>query len=133
MVIFQGKLYQASSYDLIPPDWTIGLSENGCTNDELALLWLVKVFDRYTKAHMIRVFRLLIMDGHGSHTTPDFNYFCSQYSIIVLYMPPHSSHLLQPLDISCFSPLKRIYGQKVEEGICLRINHTDKIEFLRIF
>lgn len=48
-------------------------------------------------------------------------------------MPPHSSHLLQPLDVGCFSPLKRAYGQKVEESIRLGINHTDKIEFLRMF
>ena len=24
-------------------------------------------------------------------------------------MPPHSSHLLQPLDVGCFAPLKHAY------------------------
>jgi hypothetical protein len=28
-------------------------------------------------------------------------------------MPPHSSHLLQPLDVGCFSPLKRAYGDEI--------------------
>ncbi|KAF1931470.1 uncharacterized protein M421DRAFT_418112, partial [Didymella exigua CBS 183.55] len=28
-------------------------------------------------------------------------------------MPPHLSHLLQPLDVACFSPLKRLYINKV--------------------
>ena len=135
MIIFQGKLHQASWYndELIPSNWTIGLSENGWTNDKLALFWLQEVFDKYTKARTVGAFRLLILDGHGSHATPDFDHFCSEHSIIVLCMPPHSSHLLQPLDVGCFSPLKKAYGRKVEESIRLGINHTDKIEFLRMF
>jgi hypothetical protein len=28
-------------------------------------------------------------------------------------MPPHSSHLLQPLDVGCFAPLKRAYGDEI--------------------
>jgi hypothetical protein len=48
-------------------------------------------------------------------------------------MPPHSSHLLQPLDVSCFSPLKRAYGQEVQKQMTLGINHIDKDEFLTIY
>jgi hypothetical protein len=29
-------------------------------------------------------------------------------------MPPHTSHLLQPLDVGVFGPLKRAYGKLVE-------------------
>jgi hypothetical protein len=47
-----------------------------------------------------------LLDGHGSHITPEFDQYCLAYSIIVLYMPPHSSRLLQPLDVGCFSVLK---------------------------
>ncbi|KAF1929550.1 uncharacterized protein M421DRAFT_123576 [Didymella exigua CBS 183.55] len=28
-------------------------------------------------------------------------------------MPAHSSHLLQPLDVGCFSPLKRAYSDEI--------------------
>jgi hypothetical protein len=45
-------------------------------------------------------------------------------------MPPHSSHLLQPLDVSCFSILKRSYGRLVAEQARLGVNHIDKAEFL---
>ncbi|QSS48833.1 hypothetical protein I7I53_08964 [Histoplasma capsulatum var. duboisii H88] len=48
-------------------------------------------------------------------------------------MPPHSSHLLQPLDVSCFSPLKKAYGRQVEEQMRLGINHIDKEEFLTLY
>ena len=48
-------------------------------------------------------------------------------------MPPHSSHLLQPLDVGCFSPLKRAYSREVEALIRHHINHITKLEFLPAF
>ncbi|KAL1986329.1 hypothetical protein VTN96DRAFT_6561 [Rasamsonia emersonii] len=45
-------------------------------------------------------------------------------------MPPHSSHLIQPLDISCFAVLKRAYGHLMEDNMQLGINHIDKLDFL---
>jgi hypothetical protein len=45
-------------------------------------------------------------------------------------MPPHSSHLLQPLDVGCFSPLKVSYGAQIENRMRLGINHISKDEFL---
>ena len=48
-------------------------------------------------------------------------------------MPPHSSHLLQPLDVGCFSPLKRAYGQQISSLVRDHINHITKIEFLPAF
>jgi hypothetical protein len=48
-------------------------------------------------------------------------------------MPPRSSHLLQPLDVGCFSPLKRAYSREVESLIRHHINHITKLEFLPAF
>jgi hypothetical protein len=48
-------------------------------------------------------------------------------------MPAHSSHLLQPLDVGCFSPLKRAYSHEVESLIRHHINHITKLEFLLAF
>jgi len=48
-------------------------------------------------------------------------------------MPPHSSHLLQPLDVGIFSPLKQAYRQAIDANMRLGINHIDKQEFLRIY
>jgi hypothetical protein len=45
-------------------------------------------------------------------------------------MPPHSSHLLQPLDVGCFGPLKQAYGRQVEDLMRMHINHVSKLEFL---
>jgi hypothetical protein len=45
-------------------------------------------------------------------------------------MPPHSSHLLQPLDVGCFGPLKQAYGRQIEGLMRMHINHVSKLEFL---
>lgn len=48
-------------------------------------------------------------------------------------MPAHSSHLLQPLDVGCFSPLKRAYSREIEGLVRHHINHINhitKLEFL---
>ena len=48
-------------------------------------------------------------------------------------MPPHSSHLLQPRDVSCFSPLKHLYGQRVQEKIQNGVYSIGKEGFLQIY
>ena len=48
-------------------------------------------------------------------------------------MPPYSSYLLQPLDVGCFSPIKKSYGFQIEKPIQLQINHITKLEFLPAF
>lgn len=45
-------------------------------------------------------------------------------------MPPHFSHLLQPLNISCFGLLKQAYGRQIEHLMRMHINHVSKLEFL---
>jgi hypothetical protein len=48
-------------------------------------------------------------------------------------MPAYTSHILQPLDVSCFSPLKKAYGSQIEMKMRLGVNHITKEEFLPAF
>ena len=48
-------------------------------------------------------------------------------------MPAHSSHLLQPLDVGCFSALKQSYGRLVEQIMSRGVNHINKREFLPLY
>jgi hypothetical protein len=78
-------------------------------------------------------FIMLVLDGHGSHLTPEFDRTCTDNKILPVCMPPRSSHLLQPLDVGCFAVLKRYYRQLVEQRMRLGFNHIDKIDFLTAF
>ena len=95
--------------------------------------WLQNYFIPYTNGRVIGRYRMLILDGHGSHLTAEFDRICTENNIIPICMPPHSSHLLQPLDVSCFVVIKRKYGQLVEQRMRLGFNHIDKIDFLTAF
>jgi hypothetical protein len=48
-------------------------------------------------------------------------------------MPAHSSHKLQPLDVGCFSPLKRVYGTEIEKLMRAYITHISKEDFFPAF
>lgn len=135
LVIFEAVMYQTAWYaqGILPLNWSIGVSENSWTNNEIGMYWLEHVFDKQTRDHTVGTHRLLILDGHGSHVTLEFDQYCLNHSIIVLCMPPHSSHLLQPLDVGCFSVLKRSYGRLVEQKMGLGVNHIDKQEFLHLY
>jgi hypothetical protein len=131
-VILSGKLHQASWYQHLPPDWVVAVSDNGWTTDELSIEW-VRHFNRHTASCTHGVYRLLILDGHSSHSTPEFDHYCTENNIITLCMPPHTSHLLQLLGVSCFSLLKRAYGQEIQELACQGVYYIDKIDFLMIY
>jgi hypothetical protein len=45
----------------------------------------------------------------------------------------YTSHLLQPLDVGCFSPLKAAYGHKVSELARQGVFYVDKLDFLWIY
>ena len=65
--------------------------------------------------------------------TPEFDLFCKEHLIITLCMPPHSSYLLQPLDVGCFAVLKRSYRRQIEGYMRNGVNHIDKEDFLTAY
>jgi hypothetical protein len=134
-IIFKGHIHLHAWYEDqdLPPDWRIYISNNGWTTDEIGLSWLQNHFIPMTTSRTKGKYRLLVLDGHGSHLTPYFDRICSENDIIPICMPAHSSHLLQPLDIGCFSVLKRAYGGLVEKRMRNGINHIDKLDFLAAY
>jgi hypothetical protein len=131
-IIFKGRVFIEGWYAEhgLPGDWRIELSNNGWTTDEIGLRWLQNCFIPASTPRTIGRYRLLILDGHGSHLTPQFDKLCEDNGIISLCMPAGSSHLLQPLDIGCFGPLKRAYGGLIESRSRLGKHHIDKFDFL---
>lgn len=93
MVIIAGKLHQASWYHDLPPDWVVGVSDNGWTDHSLGLRWIY-YFNQHTEHRGSGAWRLLILDGYSSHSTPEFDQFCKENKIITLCMLAHTSHLL---------------------------------------
>ena len=54
------------------------------------------------------------MNNHSSHITTNVIAFCMQNVINLFIMSSHCSHLLQPLDIGVFAPLKYALNKKID-------------------
>ena len=133
-IVFAGKNHLANWYQdrTIPGNWVISLSSNGWTTNEIGLKW-IQHFEKHTQLRKMGGYRLLILDGHDSHHSTDFEFFCRDHNIVTLCMPAHSSHILQPLDVGCFSPLKRAYGGRIDHMIRGGVTHITKADFLPAF
>jgi hypothetical protein len=107
------------------------MSENGWTTNTTGLWWLKHLLIPNIGIR-VRKYYLLVLDGHGSHLTPEFDQLCEENQIIAIFMPLHASHLLQPLDIGCFSVLKRLYGGAVSTSMRNGVNSIDKEDFLEM-
>jgi hypothetical protein len=110
-------------------------SPNGWTSNELGLQWLQQVFDRETKKKTRRAYRLLILDGHGSHVSMSFIDYCDRNKILLAIYPPHSTHTLQPLDVCLFSPLAAAYSKELSSFILesMGFSRLTKRDFFRLF
>ena len=133
-LVVQGVNHLANWYTEsgLPSNWVIKPTNNGWTNNETGLDW-IKHFERHTAAQAKGPYRMLILDGHESHESAAFQEYCKAHNIITLGLPPHSSHLTQPLDVGYFSVLKRLYGREIETFMRAHINHITKVEFFIAF
>jgi hypothetical protein len=134
LIIFKARHHLSPWYkeENLPLDWEIGVSDNGWTTNKLGLDWL-QHFDAHTKERTVGTYRLLVIDGHKSRDSLEFQQYCKDNKIITVCMPAHSSHLLQPLDVGCFAPLKKAYGRQAENLIRNQINHITEVEFVPCF
>ncbi|KAF6514113.1 hypothetical protein HZS61_006369 [Fusarium oxysporum f. sp. conglutinans] len=84
-IIGAGQYHLANWYreSNLPGNWAIATSENGWTDNETGLEWL-KHFDRCTAKGSKNRYRLLILDGHESHHSVDFERYCKANKIITL-------------------------------------------------
>ena len=54
---------------------------------------------------------LLVLDGHNSHVTLEVVTLAMNSGLDIISLPSHTSHALQPLDVSCFKPFKTAFRQ----------------------
>jgi hypothetical protein len=112
-----------------------GVTENGWTNDAYSLKWLQEVFEPSTQPTTRSTKRLLIVDGHSSHINLRFIEWAHTRGILILILPPHATHRLQPLDVNCFLPLATKYGVNLDKWLHKSLGQTSlsKRNFYEIF
>ena len=109
LVIFKSQTLQDGMDVGEVPGTMYGLSESGWINKEIFSDWFTFHFLKY--APPARPL-LLLMDGHSSHFTPDFIHRAANEKVVVMCLPPNSTHRTQPLDKGAFSPLKQAWREE---------------------
>ena len=94
------------------PAGSIGdCSESGWVNEDLFGKWLIH-FKNFTKCSPENPV-LVIADNYSSHISLKIFYFLRENGIKFVTIPPHTSHRLQPLDVSFSKSLKINYAENV--------------------
>ena len=75
--------------------------------------WFVKVPLQYFKGCEGR--KIIIGDNLSSHLSPYIIELCEKHNISFVFLPPNATHLLQPLDVSFFGPMKRTWKKIMGE------------------
>jgi len=134
-VIFKGK-HLISSWlpKELPFGWTFTTNTSGWTNNFHGVHW-IKHFNTLTasKLDSPEEYRLLLCDGHDSHVSAELVGYCIKHRIILILLPPHSSHLLQPLDVAVFSSLKKALSSRQSRLFRSGLRRINKIEWLEHF
>ena len=103
MIIFDAKKLNHAWTQKEVPGTKYGLSDKGWITTDLFEAWLMEHFLQY--AVSLRPL-LLLLDGHSTHYQPDVVRYAKENNVIMLCLPPHTTHETQPLDCGVFAPLK---------------------------
>jgi DDE superfamily endonuclease/Tc5 transposase DNA-binding domain len=134
LIIFKGATLMNSWIPRDSPEgWKFSCSSSGWTSNVHGAEWLRRCFEPATREKANGQTRLLICDGHDSHITAQFLRHCLDNDILLILLRPHSSHLMQPLDVGVFGPLKTAVSSKLVELISTGVSRLQKIEWVEAY
>ena len=111
MIILYPKAFPGGQYKFGGPDDALyARSDSGWVDSELFFLWIRKLFIKFAVPERPVI---LLVDGHLSHLTLDVIDLARENQIILLCLPPHTTHALQPLDVSVFKALKAHFARSL--------------------
>ncbi|SPO30246.1 uncharacterized protein UTRI_05710 [Ustilago trichophora] len=117
----------------VPALWHFAKTDRGWTTQELAVDWLKTVFDANTTPSTPLEWRLLIIDSHNSHTSTEFLVAAWNCRIIPFCFLAHSTHIMQPLDVSVFGPVSAAYKQIINNLAPQSILDVNRSQFVTFY
>ena len=103
IIIFSGKNYNSLLSKGEVPDTLYGMSQNGWMDQEHFAEWFLHHFLEHAVSSRPL---MLLLDGHSSRYTLQLVNLAAAHDVVIFCLPPHTTAASQPLDISCFKPLK---------------------------
>ena len=95
------------------------MSKSGWSNSQVFQTYLNDHFLRYSSVSTGSSTEptLVLYDGHRSHVNLTLTDWARRNNVILFVLPPHTSHLTQPLDVGIFGPFKTMYYKECQDFI----------------
>ena len=108
-----------------PPNTISGYNKSGYMTKELFVTWLHH-FIKYASPSLSNIV-LLVLDGHSTHVKNiEAIDLATQNNVDIICLPPHTSHRMQPLDVSFMGPFKTYCNHEIDAIVRNR-------EFVRLY
>ncbi|XP_060557384.1 uncharacterized protein LOC132717830 [Ruditapes philippinarum] len=108
MVIYQGSLPHRKYTDGIPDCWGYATSENGYMDTQLFQRWFADFFIPNCGRERPVV---LLMDNCDAHISGEVVKTAIANDVVLVGLPGHTTHILQPLDVKVIGPLKSRFSE----------------------
>jgi hypothetical protein len=91
-------------------------SDSGFTSDKIAVEYL-RHYIQHSDAGFDAEWKLMLMNNHGSHVTPEFIALVNENHIRPFPFIPHLTHCMQPLDVGVFGPYKHWHTKAIVKAV----------------
>jgi hypothetical protein len=111
--IFRGKRFGQNYIQRCEPGATMAMQPRAWMTSYLFGAWVSRFIELVRESGSISQEHrhLLILDGQISHVSVEIVQEARRAGLDILTLPSHTSHALQPLDVSVFKPFKQFFRQ----------------------
>ena len=113
MVVFKYERLPSAIINELPNNWAFGRTDSGWMTSESFFEYIANIFYPWLINQNIKLPVALFVDGHSSHLTYTLSQFCSQNGIHLIALHPNATHVIQPMDVAVFRPLKEHWRKAV--------------------
>jgi hypothetical protein len=106
--VFPGKRWMDELLQDCTPGSDGDMSESGFVNRGLFEHYMTKHFSKHVNLKSGNK-TLVLYDGHKAHMSLTLTDWAKENDVVLFVLPPHSSHLTQPLDVGIFGPMKHFF------------------------
>ena len=111
MCVFEAKNLHTTWHGtpgMVPEGTTYACSDSGWMSTEIFTHWFRHFLTAVPQRPLLMVF-----DGHKTHLGLEVIQMAIDVNVSLLKLPSHTTNRLQPLDVSCFRPLKLAWDERL--------------------
>ena len=114
MVLFWYERIPAYVTRSFPSEWILGNTTSGWMTAESFFAYMTTQFYPWLLKNNIEFPVIVFVDGHSSHLSLPLSKFCAEKNIVLISLYPNATHILQPLDVAVFRPLKNEWKKIID-------------------